>query len=186
METTQDTRSDLVGAPRRLLFADEPDRTPLLRKVAELIAEERSHHLREDGTPDWTGRTHTYREAIRKIYDDAGYSRSEASSLQSTLRYHVGSAVRRRVEPEAAEDLGLLPESPRERSRAYQRSLRQIQDEIGSSLLTLGAVHLVLQRIDPAALADLPQRERDVATVTLADIQRRSRELRDAVEGWEE
>lgn len=173
-----------MEALRALRNASEDERTTLLRRAANLIAEERIHFTRDDGTPDWTGRTHAYREWLRTTYEDAGYSREETHSLQSTLRYHVGTAVRKIIPESAREELGLIPESPRERSRESQRAIRKIQDEVGSSLLTLAAVNLVLQRIDTETLSDLPERERDIAIVTLSDVQRRARDLRDALEGW--
>lgn len=184
MRSLSDVREELVGSLRRLKTTPIEERTPALREIAARVAESRSFFQTKDtGDPDWFGRTNAYRVWIRTVYDDAGFQRDEARSVQSSLRYHVGQAVRELADAEALEEAGIMPETPKERAREYQRTVRAVQNEIGSGLLSLSAVYVVLRRINAEAMAaELEERERDIAMVTLSDLIRRAREIRETLE----
>lgn len=157
-------------------------RTPILRQLAEDLVEAREHFLREDGTPDWKGRTYTYRLYVREIYD--ALPRDEATSVQAAVRYHVGAVLRERVSEETLGEYGLSTESPREKSAERRQTRSAVinalssRDLNGGALLALSAAYTILSRLDAEEVSDLDERGREVAEATLADMERRVKALR--------
>jgi hypothetical protein len=162
-------------------------RTPITRALADTLVEARSHFADSDGNTDWRGKTYPYRQWVREIFDDANLRGEDSKRVQSAIRYHVGSSLRARLGEEEAERLGLIPQSPRERSgeRRQQRSavLNALsgRDVAGGALLALTAVSAILQRIEAEEVAGLKGSEREVAEATLKDLERRVRALRRAL-----
>jgi hypothetical protein len=100
----------------RALSPDDRDRrTSLLRDLGAAVVNLREHVTTSSGTPDWPGRTGTYRAAIQHAYGAAGYGPDEAAATQKAARYHVANALRTRLSPEDLLALGLRVESPAER-----------------------------------------------------------------------
>ncbi|MET7667149.1 hypothetical protein [Micromonospora luteifusca] len=96
-------------------------RTILLRDLAEQMVDLREHYPTPSGDPDWTGRGGVYRYAVRDLYVQAGYSPEERKLTQTSTRYHVGNLVRARVSQGTADALGLVPITPKDRSRLRSR-----------------------------------------------------------------
>jgi hypothetical protein len=90
----------------------EESRTDLLRELAEVVVDLRA------AFGDWSGHDWEYRQAITRLYEEAGVPTDSVASVQAALRYHVGNALRRRVAPEDLKAAGLMAASPRERIAA--------------------------------------------------------------------
>lgn len=122
MARTKDQLSDdvirILRALRTVPEDERERRAVLTRDLAEASVAIREHFLTPEGAPDWTGRTWTYRDAIRNLYGEAGYSPEERAQTQGAVRYHVGNIVRRYLSPDALEDAGLRQDTPRERQQA--------------------------------------------------------------------
>jgi hypothetical protein len=95
---------------------DDVDRTALLKRTAATFVWARRHFFTQEGEPDWTGRTNAYRRWVRETMAQAHIPSSEAPTIQAAVRYHSGAALREQLTAEQIEELGLRPESPRERS----------------------------------------------------------------------
>lgn len=104
-------------------------RTDLLKQLAELIVELRSRHTLEDGTPDWSGRTPEYRQAISEIYRRGGVPESLNDTIQAALRYHVGNLLRNRAPQTELKHVGLTSTSPKERMLRQRRELTTLRDQ---------------------------------------------------------
>jgi hypothetical protein len=78
--------------------------------------EARAHFFTKEGEPDWLGRTYAYRSWIRETMSDANVPGAEITSLQAAIRYHSGNILRRRLDQDTLDELGLVKSSPRERS----------------------------------------------------------------------
>jgi hypothetical protein len=87
-----------------------------LRTAALNLVQGRQHFFNREGEPDWRGVSHAYRQWSRETYDLAGVPKDRLSSLQASVRYHVGHVLREVVDAETLADLGLLDQSPRQRS----------------------------------------------------------------------
>lgn len=72
------------------------------------------------GRPDWAGRSAQYRNAIYRVYREAGVPSDSHASIQGNMRYHVGNAVRTMAPREDLEALGLDPQGPRDRAGRYR------------------------------------------------------------------
>lgn len=177
-------RAKILKDLRRYLDAPEEERTPILRSVAETFIGARETFLRPDGTPDWNGRTHAYRAWVREIYGDLNVSKEDRATIQAAIRYHVGAALRKRLDDETLADYGLIQESPRERSkdrrdnRSALLSALTAREVAGGALIALSTAFTVLSKVDPAEIVALPERERAVAEDTLSDLEKRVRSIR--------
>lgn len=119
---TKDQLSDEIVRILRSLRVADPDRhTVLARDLAEAIISLREHFLTPEGRPDWTGRTWQYRAALRELYAQAGYSPTERSATQNTVRYHVGNLMRQRLSAAELEAAGISAPSPRQRQAARRK-----------------------------------------------------------------
>lgn len=105
-----DTGAALV---RRWHQIDGP-KTEVLRELAHVVVDIRSRYCYESA-PDWAGRSWKYRRAIAAMYLAAGIPPDAVASVQGALRYHVGNALRERVDAEELESAGLKVASPKER-----------------------------------------------------------------------
>lgn len=159
-------------------------RTPLLRALAECLVSAREHFEREDGSPDWKGRTYAYRTWVRDVYQDAGIPSDELATVQAAVRYHVGAVLRDRLDEETLSEYGLIERSPRERSqdrraeKATLLSALSSRDLHGGALLAISTAFHLLQRLEATDLDALDTRERTVVEETLGDLERRVRQLR--------
>jgi len=192
----QDVARDLVRALRKLKTLDtgSPARTETLREVARLTVDLREHFLTPSGQPDWAARTWDYRNFIIDRYADAGYSKEESRKVQATVRYHVSPYLRQKLSPDQITDLGLRHESSVDRSREQRdarRALLRAAKEVvapatrggpGSAdlLRSIAGALLVLQHIDPAALAEMTETDRVQAQAVLSRIEARAAQLADA------
>ena len=105
-----DTGAALVRRWHRI----EESKTAVLRELAHVVVDIRSQ-FRYEGRVDWAGRSWEYRQAITRMYAAAGIPPDSVANVQGALRYHVGNALRERVDPEELEAAGLKAASPKER-----------------------------------------------------------------------
>lgn len=177
-------RRDAVRLLKKYLRAEEGETTPLLRQIAEVLVEARGTFTRDDGSPDWKGRTYPYRAWVREVFSDAGVPREDQATVQSAIRYHVGAVLRDHLSPEDLEDYGLIEKTPRERSADRRQSRSALiqaltsRDLAGGALMAITAAHAVLSKVEPKDLDELDGHTLDAATATLADLERRVKALR--------
>ncbi|MFG3710114.1 hypothetical protein [Micromonospora sp. NPDC047730] len=192
----QDLARDLVKALRKLktLSPGDAARTEALREVARLSVDLREHFLTPSGEPDWAARTWEYRHFIVDRYSDADYSQEESRATQAAVRYHVSKYVRERLSPQEVADLGLRSESSVDRSREQRDARRALLNAArhqvapgseggpGSAdvLRAIAGALLVLQHIDPAALAEMTETDRVQAQAVLSRLVSRAEQLGDA------
>jgi hypothetical protein len=186
----RDEAADLL---RRYTRAEkDADRTPLLRRVAEVFVDLRGHFYDDDGVQDWRGRTYPYRQVIGDAYGLANVPKDELSTVQAAVRYHVSNVLRERLSADDLEALGLRPSSARERSvekRERQSALLSAfrngpaPSEGLDVLRALAAAHALLSRIPAGSLRDLTDQDRRKAARTFladlsADVDRLSKDSR--------
>lgn len=193
----QSLAQELVRSLRSLrqLEPRDPERTETLRQVAELSVDLREHFLTPQGEPDWAARTWEYRNFITDRYTDAGYSKDEARNTQAAVRYHVSKYVREKLTPDQVADLGLRSESSVDRSREQRDARRALLNaarhsvaapagketpESADVLRALAGALLVLQHVDPAALAEMNELDRVQARAVLSRLVTRAEQLGDA------
>jgi hypothetical protein len=182
--TTEEARKEAVSLIKRYRRAAPEQKTTLLRQIAEVLVDVRQHFGRADGSPDWKGRTHAYRQYVAGIYGDAGLVGDEAATTQAAVRYHVGIVLRDRLDDDTLAAYGLIPRSPRERSQDRRAERTAIVHAVthrevhGGALLAISTAFALLSRLDTAQLDELAERERGVAEETLADVERRVKALR--------
>lgn len=120
------SRSSLVREAtttiRRAVIADGAERTRLLRHAADLLVDLRGLFTGHDGAPDWRGKSYDYRSLVRDIYADAGLPADSADSTKTALRYHIGIALRERLNADDLDDAGLHALDPRERQQARREA----------------------------------------------------------------
>lgn len=176
-------RRDAVRLLRQHSRAPESERTPLIRQLADTLVEGRGLFTREDGAPDWAGRTYTYRQWVGDIYAEADIRGEERRTVQSKTRYHLGAALRDALDEKTIRDYGLSPETPKMRGMARRkkdvRILRAIQarDVAGGSLMAITAAHTMLTKVDPTELSTLDERSAETAREILTDIEHAVRRL---------
>lgn len=169
---------------RRYNAAPDEEATALFRSIAECLVEVRGKFSRPDGSPDWKGHTWAYRSFVRDLYDDAGIQRAEQPRIQAAVRYHIGSVLRERLDDATLAEYELIPKSPRERSQDRRGNRTALLNALtarevsGGSLLALSAAYTLLSKLSLDDLETLDGREREVAAATLADLERRVRQLR--------
>lgn len=185
--------SRLLAALKALRVAADDDRelrTQLLRQVAELSVDLREHfQVAGTGSPDWAGRSWPYRDYVRNLYSDAGYTAEEAKMTQASVRYHVGNIVRTKLGAEELEDLGLREESPVDRAREQREARNALisaateSDTSADVTRAIAAALLVLQPISAGDVAALDETGRSQAATLLGRITRRAAELTRAAGG---
>jgi hypothetical protein len=152
-----------------------PDR---LRVVANIMVDARRFFLTRDGSPDWRGRTHAYREWAAEVTSNAGISPDRRSSVQAAIRYHTSAALRDRLDDDELRALGLKTESARELSAKRRERRSEILDVVtGAGPITdaaeileaLAMMEHALRRID---LAGMDPRTRRKARAALRDLSR--------------
>lgn len=172
---------------KKYVGANDAERTSILRELAIALVDARGEFHREDGSPDWKGRSYAYRVFVRELYDGVAFNKEQQNTIQAAVRYHIGQVLRDRLDDETLEAYDLLAKSPRERGaeqRAGRSALLQTlqgRESAGGALLGLTGVSMVLQRIQGSDLSSLAANERELARVTLADLERRVRALRKAL-----
>lgn len=164
--------------------AEDESRTPIARRLAEILVEAREHFEDADGETDWRGKTYPYRVWVREIYDEANLRGEDGKRVQAAVRYHVGAALRARLSDEQRESLGLMPQSPRERSgerraaRSAVLNALNSRDVAGGALLALTALQAIAKRIDLDEVEGLDENAREVARATILDLERQLRALK--------
>lgn len=156
-------RSAAVRHLRKATRLEPRYRSPEFRRVADLLVEMRSRTLNSDGSPDWSGHSFAYRDAVASIYASAGLPPDGQSSIKASIRYHVGNALRERVNAEELEDAGLIVETPRQRHfvrqnpRKTKRDAERLASDTVASLSTLATR---LRDLPPAAQNTLTSADR--------------------------
>lgn len=164
-------------------------RTPITRALADVLVEARSHFTDADGETDWKGKTYPYRQWVRSTFDDAGLRGDESKRVQSAIRYHVGTALRKRLSEEDLERFGLQSATPRERShdRRQQRSailnVLNAREVAGGALLALTATNSIIARIDLDEIESLDEHGAAVALATIQEIERHLRAAKKRLKG---
>ncbi|MGZ0151861.1 hypothetical protein ACXJJ3_32715 [Kribbella sp. WER1] len=192
MATTGARKLETIRADARKLLrqyerAEEHARTPLLKQLAGLLVEGRSHFLTDDGTPDWRGKTYQYRVWAGEVYADI-VTGDELKSLQAAVRYHVSAALRERLTEDELDELGLIKATARERShdRRVQReavlSAITSRDMAGGALLALTAANDLLRRVDVTELDDLSPEAVPVALGAVQSLESAARRWRRRLE----
>src|SRR5690606_3580067 len=146
----------------------------LAKRLGLTVLRLRAVHQDANGRPDLTGRSKEYREAIEKLYADAGVPSDSAESVQSLVRYYVSNlrVDYMRANGYTEEDFryyGLKDRSKRE-SQKERRRVKEAERRALLADLTLDKAHpaessgrLVArlaetgeQVADPEVLASLP------------------------------
>ena len=96
----------------RLLIAADTKRTMLLKKFALGLV-----RIRQE-LNDPAGTSQAYRDAAARIYAAATIPPDSESSLQASIRYHIGNVLRDEFKPEELKAVGLSTQTPLERARA--------------------------------------------------------------------
>ena len=100
----------------RLLIAADTKRTQLLKKFALGLVKIRQK------LNDPAGTSQAYRDAAARIYAAATIPPDSESSLQASIRYHIGNVLREEFKPEDLKAVGLSTQTPLERARAARTS----------------------------------------------------------------
>lgn len=154
--------------------------TDLLKKLAPVIVELRSHHRLNDGSVDWSGRSPAYRKIIAEIYRDAHVSDDGLDRLQTALRYHVGNVLRERAPSNDLQRAGLTDVSPRERTTTSRQAFQAMKEASAprQDIPRLTAyAQALLEYVDEAAACDLTAKENEAARIALQSVQSRAAEL---------
>lgn len=114
--STEELKAEIASVIR-LATRDRDAAAAHNRRAAELIVTLRGRFQTPTGEPDLLGEFRPYREAVREVYADAGVSPSDRSRVQSAIRYHVGNVLRERYQAEELERLGIMAESPYEKTK---------------------------------------------------------------------
>lgn len=94
----------------------EEGKTGTLQELAVVVVDIRSQFWDEElGQPDWRGKSWEYRQFIGEMYEQAGIPPDSVSTIQGSLRYHVGNELRKRVARDELDVAGLKAASPKER-----------------------------------------------------------------------
>lgn len=143
---------DIVRAATRTLrkavTAAAPDRTRLLREVADLLVDLRALHTGTDGETDWAGKSYAYRDAVRDIYAGAGLPSEGSDSTKTALRYHIGNALRDRLSPDELEAAGLSRLDPRDRQAKRRAEVEDAMPQSADQLIS--GLALLARRLDNA------------------------------------
>lgn len=169
-------RSRAAELLRQYSRSDAPEaQTATLREVANVLVDARSRFYAADGTPDWRGRTYAYRRWVGEVYGEANLDAGDVSSVQAAVRYHVGNALRERLDSTTLEDLGLRSAGPRERSVEKRQRQAEVLARLmggpitdpGEALEALHIVQRLLDRLDANAVKGLDAASRKDAREVL-------------------
>lgn len=105
---------DRITSTLRAYLDQGGTRTDLVRAAGNDIAKLRSLFTRNDA-PDWSGRSNAYKQAMSEVYSRLNVTGARRESLQFTVRFHAGNAIREMAEAEELEAAGLDAASPRDR-----------------------------------------------------------------------
>lgn len=111
--------ADGVALVREYLEVDSR-RTDILRSLSLVVVGLRSSFIGAGGKRDWAGQTPGYRNAVKRIYDEAGIPSDSLNNTQAALRYHIGNTLREFAPARELKAAGLKSESPRERAAISQ------------------------------------------------------------------
>lgn len=159
-------------------------RSPEFRRVADILVELRARSIDADGNPDWAGNSFAYRQVVADIYSAAGLPPNGQTSIKASIRYHVGNALRERVNAEELKDAGLMTETPRQRHFVRQNPKNQREAERLASD-TVASLHTLAKRLntlDPRAVASLTSADRARVAAATRSLQQWLRETAEHVE----
>lgn len=156
----------------------ETSKTAVLKELARVVVQLRQEFHTEDGRTDWAGRSHPYREAIAKIYAEAGLPPDSLDGMQASLRYHIGNVLRDVAPPDELADLGLKPKTPRDRVQDTRDRLAALARAGAAQVEPTGNVRadvrrmvvgaeVVLSRVDDEALEELDEEGRAAVVKSL-------------------
>ncbi|WP_344444113.1 hypothetical protein [Herbiconiux moechotypicola] len=161
-------------------------KTPYLREVAEAFIDAREHFFTADGSVDWLGRTHAYRQWVSETLSNARVAPGDTTSTLAAIRYHTGNVLRTRLDDEQLEDLGLRKPNSKERAAEVRAQAAEVRHLFGAGSVIhdpqemLQAVRLMtvtLRRIDADELSDAAPGVRADIAGRLAEIRERADEL---------
>lgn len=151
-----------------------------LRSAAEVFIEARNHFFTREGTPDWLGRTATYRAWVRETYSLATVPQADLGTIQAAVRYHSGNVLREQLSPETLEGLGLRVISPRERgTERYERDAKTLAvfgsggaaiTELETILEAAKVIEVTLRRMSVDSVASLTKARRAEVRVALETV----------------
>ena len=162
-------QAEAIDALRRYLTSDDDARKGILREVAVAFVSAREHFFTKEGAPDWLGRTYAYRRWVRETMSLANVPPANLNTVQAAIRYHVGNVLRSHLDEETVAGLGLLQESPRERSVEKRERHSAVLTvfgggggalDAGEVLFALLTMEGTLARITPDSLAALSGADR--------------------------
>lgn len=152
-----------VSHLRKAVRLEPRFRSPEFRRVADILVEMRARSTTPDGRPDWSGNSFAYREAVARIYSAAGLPADGQSSVKASIRYHVGNALRERVNAEELEDAGLIASTPRERHFTRQnprKSKRDAERLASDTVASLSTLATRLRELPAASQASITSADR--------------------------
>lgn len=167
-------QDDAVAALKRWLNGPEDRKTENLRRTADSFVAAREHYLTPAGEPDWLGRSAGYRNWVRETMTLANIPADRSSGTLTSIRYHVGNALRARLDAETLADLGLLSTSPlkraQEQNAGKSKTLQILDggriDNAEDAVQALQLVNTILRRIDLPAVDAADDAVRSAARVT--------------------
>lgn len=107
---TTELEKEAILALRTLVQLDTK-RTAALKKLAAVLVSIR----RKLGDP--AGTSQAYRDAAERIYKAVDIPADSQSTLQASIRYHIGNALREEFKPNELQAVGLSEKTPLERAR---------------------------------------------------------------------
>lgn len=116
----QTKAKDAAVASLRSLVETETRLTDFYKDMAERVLDLRKT-FKHNGKTDWLGRSRDYRVAIGMVYAEAGIPQGRESAIQSNLRYHVSSALDKRLTRKQKTEYGLVVESVKDRKTTARR-----------------------------------------------------------------
>lgn len=108
---TAELEKEAIHALKHLIAADAKRTDALKAFAAKLVA------IRQK-LDDVAGTSQAYRDAAARIYAAAAIPTDAESSLQASIRYHIGNVLREVFTPAKLTAAGLSTETPLERARA--------------------------------------------------------------------
>ena len=182
IEALKNRASDLARKADRT--EDKYERAEAIKELSVLLLQLRAEFTTEDGKTDWTGRTYAYRSAVRELFAMSGVPRERTIKMQALTRYHIGNLLRDQLDPEQLADLGLIVESPNERSNEKRRERMGVvravrgQDQDIEPELALSAAEQLLRRLRPSVLEDMEPDEVADLKDSLVEIEHQLERLR--------
>lgn len=151
-----------------------------LAAAAEALVDLRETFFLRDGSPDYRGQSHDYRQAAASLYAATPLTGDALRRAQATVRYHVSEVQRSRYDTETLEALGLKTESALERSRAGRReraaAARISQGgpitDPGEAVQAILSARSLLSRIETSALEAIAAHARPGARSALQSVAR--------------